>query len=67
MTEPRVIFENLPCKIKGFCVRSWDGDAYYTIVLNARLSHAQHLETYKHELEHILNEDFDCDDTADSV
>ena len=51
------IYLNLPCKIKGFAVYNSIED-FYTIVLNSRLSHAQNIKTYIHELEHISNGDF---------
>ena len=51
------IFQNLPCKIKGYAVYNTSED-FYTIVLNSRLAYNQNLETYIHELEHIYNDDF---------
>lgn len=51
------IFMNLPYKIRGFVVHNSSED-FYTIVLNSRLSYAQNLKTYWHELEHITNDDF---------
>lgn len=54
MTAVRLI--DLPDGVKGF-VRELDD--CYTIVLNAKLSHDQLLETYLHELEHLKRKDFD--------
>ena len=51
------IYLNLPYKIKGFCAYNSSED-FYTIVLNSRLSYAQNIETYIHELKHIRNNDF---------
>ena len=51
------IYLNLPNKIRGFAVYNTCED-FYTIVLNSRLSHAQNMETYIHELKHIKNDDF---------
>lgn len=51
-----VIFENLPWKIKGFTVYD-AADGYYTIVLNARISYEEQQLTFKHEINHIKNED----------
>lgn len=51
------IFLNLPNKIRGFAVYNTCED-FYTIVLNSRLSYAQNIKTYFHELEHITNNDF---------
>lgn len=53
----QTIYLNLPCKIKGFAVYNTCED-FYTIVLNSRLSYAQNVETYLHELKHIKNDDF---------
>lgn len=50
----------LPVSIKGFVRQNEDGT--YTIVLNSRLSYEQNVKTYKHELSHILNSDFDTYD-----
>lgn len=34
-------------------------DDSYTILLNSRLSHERHLESYEHAMQHIKNGDFD--------
>lgn len=41
-------------------------DDSYTILLNSRLSHERHLESYKHAMQHISNGDFDKAD-ADMI
>lgn len=51
----RTILMDLPPKIKGFVSKV---DDEVIIVLNSRLSHEANQETYKHELEHIANNDF---------
>lgn len=51
------ILQELPYKIRGFVVHNSSED-FYTIVLNSRLSYAQNIKTYWHELEHITNDDF---------
>lgn len=51
------LMANLPTSIRSFVVANKDES--YTIVLNARLSHEQHLISYKHELEHIRNNDYE--------
>ena len=53
----QTIFQQLPCKIKGYVVHNSSED-FYSIVLNSRLSYSQNLKTYLHELEHITNDDF---------
>ena len=50
---------NLPTTISGFVSKSPDG--MYNIYLNANHSCEMRHETYRHELEHILNGDFESD------
>lgn len=50
-----VIYADLPPRVKGFTVLK---DDYYTIVLNHNLTKEQNEATYKHELKHIENGDF---------
>ena len=52
-----VIFDNLPFKVKGFTIHNANED-YYTIVLNSRMSSECQKRTFKHELSHITNCDF---------
>lgn len=54
----------MPGTIKAYTVNNKDDT--YTIVLNARLSHEQHLVSYKHELMHIINGDYNsrCNDVG---
>lgn len=51
------IFANLPYKVKGFIMYD-SADDYYTIVLNSRSSYEQNKQTFEHEIQHILNNDF---------
>ena len=60
------IFQNLPCKIKGFVVYNSKED-YYTIVLNSRLSYDQNIKTFIHELKHINNDDFSSTLSATTI
>lgn len=53
---------NLPPTIKGF-TRPTDDDCY-VIVINARLSEEAQKEAYQHEMEHILNNHHQREDTA---
>ena len=57
MDNIRTIYCDLPTSIGGFTVATIDD--YFTIVINQNLSYERNLETYKHELEHIMNGDFD--------
>lgn len=54
----------LPVTIRGFVKENEDGT--YTIVLNSRLSYEQNLKTYKHELSHITNNDFQKHDVNEA-
>lgn len=58
MENINIIFQDLPCSVKGFTLQADDA---YTIVLNARLSHRQNKETVLHELKHIAEDDFYSD------
>lgn len=48
---------NLPTSIPAFVIPDTDGN--YTIVLNARHTHEQHLISYYHEMKHIENGDYE--------
>lgn len=52
-----IVYENLPVKIKGFAMHD-AADNFYTIVLNSKHSTNLLRETFKHELKHIIKEDF---------
>ena len=62
-----VILADLPEHIKGMTVRTFDEEECYTIVLNSRLSWEQQLETYRHELNHIADADFNLDCSPDTI
>ena len=55
--EVRLI--DLPPRVKGF-VTMRGGEP--VIILNARLTHEENVETYFHELKHLKRNDFDCID-----
>jgi len=59
-----VKFLDLPCRIKA--VSTKNEDETYTVVINSKLNHEQQLESYKHEITHIVNEDFVKED-VDSI
>lgn len=54
-----VQYADLPCTIRGFTVREYSDDEYYTIVLNSRLSYDVNISSYLHEMEHIIYDDFE--------
>ena len=57
---------NMPPKIRSF-VRENDDGCSATIVINARLSHENQLMRYKHEVDHISNNDLQNDEDANRV
>lgn len=54
--QTQVILADMPTRIRSYVVRC-NGDTY-TIVLNSKLSYEQNVVSYKHELQHIANNDF---------
>lgn len=56
---------DMPTSIPAFVISN--ADLSYTIVLNARLSHEQHLKSYAHEFHHIMNGDYEKKCSADLV
>ena len=58
----KVVYADLPPRVKGFTVLK---DGYYTIVLNHNLTREQNEKSYKHELKHIQNGDFEKIDIQD--
>lgn len=55
--EYRVIYQNLPVSIRGFCFH--DDDGRITVVLNARLTRELNRASIAHEITHILRDDLD--------
>ena len=51
------LIDSLPCSVRAFTVVDENGD--YNVYLNSKLSHEQLRRSYKHELQHIQNRDFD--------
>lgn len=54
----RVVIIPMPATIKAYTVCK---DGFYTIVLNDNLSYEQRYKSYWHEMEHIMNKDFEKD------
>lgn len=68
MNEVRVIYADLPPRIKGMLVKTFDEEECYTVVLNSRLNIEQQREAYEHELKHMKARDFDeTDKTVDEI
>lgn len=65
MTEDiRVYLCEMPMSIRGYTVLK---DGFYTIIINANLCEATRRKTYKHEMEHIKNGDFEKQSSADLI
>ena len=64
-TDVNTLLVDLPGTIKAFVAK--DTDDFYTIYLNSRLSHEQNIVSFIHEMEHIENDDFYNDLTADQI
>nr|DAP61407.1 MAG TPA: Protein of unknown function (DUF3920) [Caudoviricetes sp.] len=65
MPEVRTILQDLPVDIRGFVVTDENGDP--TVVLNARHSRETNLETYRHEVAHILGNDLYRPESANEI
>lgn len=57
MNDINVLYADMPPTIRSYVVSN--ADMSYTIVLNGRLTREQNLVSYKHELDHISNGDYD--------
>ena len=57
MDEINVVYADMPTSVRSYVVANTDMS--YTIVLNSKLCHEQHLISYQHEYEHIRNGDYD--------
>ena len=51
-------------KIKSYVVRK---DDFFTIVINEALSPEARMKAYRHELDHIENDDFDSDESTGMI
>lgn len=47
---------DMPPRVKGHTVKNEDDS--YSVFINARISHEDRIKTYKHEIQHILEDDF---------
>ena len=55
-----IVTGDLPVTVYGLTTYCFDeGQAYYTIFINAKLNAERQFETYKHEISHIDHNDFD--------
>lgn len=60
MDKVKVVFRDIPCDIGGYTVESIeDGDYFYTVIINAKLSAERQRAAYLHEIDHIKERDFE--------
>lgn len=57
MENIRTVMADMPASVKAYTII--DSDGFYTVVLNQNHTYEQNLLSYKHELDHIINGDFD--------
>lgn len=60
-----VVYADMPVSVRSYVVVN--ADESYTIVINSRLSYEQNLVSYNHELDHILNGDYEKGCSADLI
>ncbi len=60
MEMVKVYLIDLPERVHGLTIYQFDdGQGYYTIIINSRLSCDMQAAAYDHEIHHINNNDFD--------
>lgn len=65
MEDINVVYADMPTRVRSYVVAN--EDTSYTIILNSKLSHEQHLISYNHEVEHIKRGDYDKKCSADLI
>jgi len=55
--DVNVVFLDMPVSIPGFVKAN--PDTTYTIILNARHTQERRMRAYRHEMNHIINGDYD--------
>ena len=63
--DVNICLASMPTTIKAYTIVNTDGN--YTIILNSRHTHQQHLLSYHHEMCHIENGDYDKRCDADTL
>ncbi len=69
MEKIQVLLIDLPPRVAGLTAYYYDedGQVYYTILINARLSDQRQCAAYDHEIAHINNRDFEKMTPADRL
>mgnify|MGYP005824254267 CR=1 FL=1 len=58
-------YMDMPPSIRSFVVEN--NDLTFTIVINSRIGREQQLKAYRHEINHIKNNDCDKDCSVDAI
>lgn len=56
---------DMPTGTYGFVIEDPDGD--FNVYINARMANCKRVETYKHELGHIKEDDLSRDGSVDQI
>ena len=64
-----IIYHPLPLSIRGFVTQTFDdnGESFYTICLNTAFNAEVQYRTFRHEIAHIVHNDFDSDMTIGEI
>lgn len=65
MDGVNVVFADMPTSVRSYIAAN--ADMSYTIILNSKLSHEQHLISYRHELEHINRGDYEKECSVNKI
>ena len=57
----KIVYLSLPLSVKGFVTQTLDdnGESFYTICLNTAFNDEVQFRTFRHEIKHIGERDFD--------
>ena len=62
----RVVVADMPTTVPAYSMHD-DAEDYTTIVVNSRMNIERQRKSYKHEIEHIENDDFHSGKSADEI
>jgi len=62
--EIRTVIAKLPARIRAYVVLK---DGHYTVIINDQLSPVAKMRAYRHEVNHIMDGDFEKATSADMI
>jgi len=62
--EIKTVIAKMPACIRAYVVLK---DDHYTVVINDQLSHVAKMRAYRHEVNHIMDGDFEKTTSADMI